>query len=509
MRRQLAVLAVAVAALSTVATVATASASTLAWGPCADAPDDPAMSCATLTVPVDWNAPGGPTVDLAVARRAATDPAARIGSLMINPGGPGGSGVDFAIRGTTYFSDELRSHFDLVGFDPRGVRRSNPVLCSRDLAQRPPVSLLDSQADFDALVAHNKALADDCRARTGPVFDHLDMVSVVKDMDALRAALGERKLTFYGVSYGSLDAQQYAELFPNRVRAIVADSNMDHSLGTREFLTTSAATVEASWTAFTEWCDRTESCALHSRDVSALWRNLLAREARGELPNPFDPDKPKLAKGDLIGLAFGAFYRPAWSEFAELLDAVDEGRTVPRDDQPQVPGNPPDPGDVVESPAAILCSDYDLSLRDYREYAAYRAEQLRAAPNMRYSPAGSGSMTDCLGRRATTNPQHSLKVHGLDTPLLLINSRFDPATGYNWATNAARQLGREAVLVTYDGGGHSAYGRNECTRNAVDGYLISLTVPARNTHCPAAEPTTEHHLTAPTTLTDTTIAGRF
>jgi len=512
-RKLTVIVAGAAIALSTVVMLPTASAApvtTLVWGPCVDAPDDPAMSCATLTVPIDWDDPAGPTIDLAVARRAATDPAARIGSLMINPGGPGGSGVDFAINGTTYFSDELRSRFDLIGFDPRGVRRSHPVLCSRDLAVGPPTYLLDSQADFDALVAHNQALADDCRARTGPLVDHLDMVSVVKDVDALRAALGERKLTFYGVSYGSLNAQQYAELFPNRVRAIVADSNMDHSLDTRGFLTTSATTIEASWTAFTDWCGRTESCVLHGRDMSALWNDLLAREARGELADPFDPEHhPNLAEGDLIGLAFGAFYRPAWPELAELLDAVDAGRTIPRDDQPQVPGTPPEQGDVVEDPtAAILCSDYDLSVRNFRQYSAYLAEQRRNAPTMRYSPAGLQSTTDCVGRQASTaNPRHPLRVHGLDTPLLLINSRYDPATGYNWATNAARQLGREAVLVTYDGGGHSAYGRSECTRDTVDSYLISLTVPARGTHCPAVDPDTD-----PSSLAETTtpaISGRF
>jgi pimeloyl-ACP methyl ester carboxylesterase len=508
MKRKLTVI-IATVTLSTVVAAPATARPALLWGPCADAPDDPAMTCATLTVPVDWHDPSGPTIGLAVARRAATDPTARIGSLMINPGGPGGSGVDFAINGTTFFSDELRSRFDLIGFDPRGVRRSHPVLCSRDLVLGRPLSPPDSQADFDALVAHNQALADDCREHTGPLVDHLDMVSVVKDMDALRAALGERKLTFYGVSYGSLNAQQYAELYPDRVRAIVADSNMDHSLDTRGFLTTSAATIEASWTAFTDWCGRTESCALHGRDVSALWQDLLAREARGELPDPFDPEhRPNLKEGDLIGLTFGAFYRPAWPELAELLDAIDAGRTIPRDDQPQVPGNPPEQGDVIESPdAAILCSDYALPVRDFRQYSAYLAEQHRFAPNMRYSPAGLQSTTDCVGRQASTaNPQHPLRVHGLDTPLLLINSRYDPATGYNWATNAARQLGREAVLVTYDGAGHAAYGRSECTRSTVDSYLIALAVPARGTHCSAVEPGTEQRLDV---STEATTSGRF
>ena len=142
-------------------------------------------------MPVDWSEPYGPTIDVAVARRPATDPARRIGTLVVNPGGPGGSGVDFAIGAAGFFSAELRSRFDIVGFDPRGVARSHPVRCTERWSTAQPSPLLTSPAQYDAAIAYNRGLAADCRKHTGPVFDHVDTLSVARDMEALRAALGE------------------------------------------------------------------------------------------------------------------------------------------------------------------------------------------------------------------------------------------------------------------------------------------------------------------------------
>jgi pimeloyl-ACP methyl ester carboxylesterase len=492
MRRPLIILVSLAAALSTVVSVPAAAepeaftAPPLRWAPCPEDPADATLQCATLLVPVDWARPRGAWTEVAVARRLATDPSARIGSLLINPGGPGGSGVDFAIFGQDYFSADLRRHFDLVGFDPRGVARSHPVLCSLDLVRQFPNFVLNSQSEFDAVVDYNKRLNEDCRRHTGPVFDHVDMLSVVRDMDALRAAVGDRKLTYYGVSYGSLNGQQYAERFPDRVRAIVADSNMDHSLGTRDFLLTQGSTVEDSWREFVAWCDRTASCALHGRDVRALWNGLLARAERGELPNPSDPTRAWRPE-DLIGFVIGAFYGPSWSQLAEVLDALDAGRPLPF-----LTAHPKAQQDeaVEFSGVAQFCEDWSLPVRDFRQYAELVRAQRRVAPDQRWSSNAFPLTVACLGSpQPVANPQHQLRVRDLDRPLLLVNALHDPATGYNWGSNAARQLGRDAVLLTYDGWGHGVYGRSECTTAPVDRYLISLTLPARGTHCPGVEPT--------------------
>ncbi|GAA0939182.1 alpha/beta fold hydrolase [Nonomuraea longicatena] len=249
----------------------------IAWAPC---PDDATTECGTLKVPVDWDTPSGATVDLAVARRKAAGPASRVGSLVVNPGGPGGSGVDFVVRGSGYFSAELRGRFDLVGFDPRGTGRSHPVVCSAALMRERPHPFVKSQADMDAWVSFNRRLREDCRARTGPLYDRVSSLDVARDVEALRAALGDDKLTYYGVSHGTLIGQAYAERFPGKVRALALDSNFDHSVNTASYLTTAAAHTAGAFDRFVTWCEATASCALHGQDVRAFWKGLLQRADR-------------------------------------------------------------------------------------------------------------------------------------------------------------------------------------------------------------------------------------
>ncbi|MEV4176988.1 alpha/beta hydrolase [Nonomuraea sp. NPDC049709] len=461
---------------------ATAAVETISWAPCAE---DPTAECGTLTVPIDYAKPGGETFELALARRKATGPAARIGSLVINPGGPGGSGVQAVLDDWLSLTPELTSRFDVVGFDPRGVGLSHPIQCSLDLAvQAPDLLSIKSQADFEALLAYNERYRQDCRQRTGPLFDHVHTGNVVRDLDALRAALGDDKLTYYGVSYGTLIGQLYAERYPRRVRALALDSNMDHSLGTTAFLDTESWAAQDSFAEFVAWCDRTASCALHGRDVRALWRDLLARADRGELEFPGAPGV-KLSRLNLIQQAFGAFYGPAFKELAEFLDALDSGARAAR----AILTPPAATADeVINDATQVFCEDYLLPIRDYRDYARHLRRSAAIAPDMLISGAGHPITVACLGTPAPVpNPQHRLRVSGTP-PLLLGNALHDPATAYPWAVNAARQIGREARLLTYEGWGHGIYGRGECPTGAIDGYLTSLTAPDRGARCPAVPP---------------------
>lgn len=288
----------------------------ITWAPCPERAD---VECGEVRLPVDWTDPGGEAFTLALARQRADDPAARQGVLFVNLGGPGGSGVDFALVADRYFSPAVLARFDVVGFDPRGVARSNPVVCSAaELAQAPPTAPTD-RAGFARLARHNRELADDCRANTGPLHDHVDTGSVVRDLDALRRSLGEREINYFGLSYSTMIGQQYAERYGHRIRAMVLDSNMDHSLGVGAFVETEAAAAEDSFREFVAWCDRTPSCALHGRDVVALWHDLLARAGRGEL-GAVTPEQVRRE-------AFAAFYGPTWAALAEHLEALDAGRT--------------------------------------------------------------------------------------------------------------------------------------------------------------------------------------
>ncbi|RBQ18408.1 alpha/beta hydrolase [Spongiactinospora rosea] len=452
-----------------------AAASPLAWSPC---PEDASAECATLTLPVAWNATRGPTFDLAVARRRATDPARRIGALVINPGGPGGSGVDAVLRNSLGFTPLLRSRFDLVGFDPRGVGRSHPLLCSRDLAARAPDPLMRTQADFEARLAHNARYARDCRARTGPLYDHVDTGSVVRDLDALRAALGEERLTYYGVSYGTLIGQLYAERYPGRVRALALDSNMDHDLDTTAMFDTDTWTTQDSFDEFAAWCAAAKECALHGRDVRALFADLRARAERGELHVPGAPEE-RLTLLPLLLRTFSDFYGPDWTHLAEFLRALDEGDDGDKSDK--APAAEEEFNDATQ----VICQDYALPVRDQRDFERHLRRMARIAPDMRMTPISVSLIVACLGQpMPVPNPQHRLRVSGTP-PLLLVNALHDPATGYPWALSTARQIGREARLLTYDGWGHVVYGRGECATGAVDRYLISLALPRWGAHCPA------------------------
>ncbi|MDF5758017.1 alpha/beta hydrolase [Spongiactinospora sp. TRM90649] len=450
-----------------------------AWAPC---PEDPGAACARLTLPVDWDDPRGPAFQMAVARRPATDPAARIGTLVINPGGPGGSGVDAVLRNDLRLSPRLLARFDLVGFDPRGVGRSNPVLCSRDLALRTPDPIMRTQADFQARLAFNARYSRDCRARTGPLYDHVDTLSVVRDVDALRAALGEDRLTYYGASYGTLIGQQYAERYPGRVRALAMDGNMDHDLDTTRMLDTDTWTTQDSFDEFVKWCAAARECELHGRDVRALFADLMARAERGELSLPQAPDG-RLTPFLLVLQTFSATYGPDWAALAAFLRALDAGTDTARPLVTRPAGE-----ETFNDATQVICQDYWLPVRDQRAFQRHLRRLAAIAPDMRFSPISISGTAACLGQPVPVpNPQHRLRVSGTP-PLLLVNGLHDPATGYPWAQSTARQIGREARLLTYEGWGHVVYGRGACADRAVEDYLISLTVPAKGARCPAVPP---------------------
>ncbi|WP_172387014.1 alpha/beta hydrolase [Streptomyces sp. MNP-20] len=445
----------------------------LRWEPC-EAPAQPGAECAALSVPVDWAHPDGPRLDLAVARRKATGPGAHVGSMVFGPGGPGDSGVDRVVRGISRFSPEVRRRFDIVSFDPRGVGGSSPVTCSGDLLAQRPSPELKSQADFDATMAYNRRLRADCRARTGPVFDHLDTTQTVRDLDALRVALGERKLTFHGSSYGTLLGAQYAETYPRRVRAMVLESVMDHSVPTaRAFLHAEAATAEDSFQEFVKWCDAAADCALRGRDVRAVWQGLLARAGRGELEDPAKPGTP-LSSSDLVNkIAFRKFYQADFAGLATAIAGMDASKPLPASPTSTAPLPPATP---------VFCSDWRLPLRDYQEYASLVAMTNTTAPDLPHLLPIQMALA-CLGT-PTANPQHRLDTHGAP-PILVSNALHDPATGYPWAVSVARQLGRSGVLLTYEGHGHGSVTSGPCMENAVDSYLTDLAVPPRGTSCPA------------------------
>ncbi|PZG23420.1 alpha/beta hydrolase [Spongiactinospora gelatinilytica] len=476
MRKTGPLLAAAMAALVgltafTPAQAAEPDAATIEWAACASPRER--YECGTLTVPVDWKNPAGPTVDLFLSRQRATDPAARIGSLLVNPGGPGLSGATFATF--DFFSPEVRRRFDIVGFDVRGTADSNRVLCSADLIAQYPDTFIENQAELDHWRDFSSRARADCKSRTGPVFEHLDSVSVARDMDAVRAALGEEKVTYYGISYGTMIGQAYAEQFPHRIRAMALDSVVDHSAGGERYFRDTAAHVQDVFDAFVKWCAGETRCALHGKDVRAIWARLKDRAERGELGG--------MSKAQVLRIIFNGSYAPAWYSAAEQIARLDTSA-------PPAPLRAP--GDI-HFPWQLICADFDMRIRDHREYAWQLRRAKAVAPDMEFNPSTLTVNSWCLSEpRPIPYPQHRLRVRGAP-PILVVNSRHDPITGRAWAVSVARQIGRAARLLTYEGVGHGVYDRSDCTISTIDRYLIALKPPAYRASCPAVplEPSTQ------------------
>ncbi|WP_030468510.1 alpha/beta hydrolase, partial [Lentzea aerocolonigenes] len=456
MRRALALPIAAMVLVISGGVAAAEQAPSIAWAPCEDNPEG---ECGTLSVPLDWSRPGGGRIEIAVARHVATDPARRLGVLMVDPGGPGGSAAQFAL--SRLFSPELRARFDIVGIDSRGTGNSLPIRCA-DLMNDQPSIYPSDEAGFTALLRHNQGVLQKWRERSGPIFDHSDSATVAQDMDAMRRALGERKISYLGLSYGTVFGQLYAEKFGHRVRAMVLDSVVDHSVDTRRFTGDRAAAVDDSFVEFARWCDRTVSCALHGQDVYAAWEKALDSDPSG--------------RQRLIDTVYQGLGGPDFGWIANVIAGrLGAEAEAALDFEPN----------YESVRLATVCQDFSLRVKNFQEYSRLRAEELRRSPIMRGSFIGHDEATACIGVAGPpANPPHRLDI--ADAPrILVLSARHDPVTPYAWAVNLHRQAPRNTALMTYEGWGHVAYPRSDCTRGGVENYLLDLEIPAG---CPAVEP---------------------
>ncbi|MET8763862.1 alpha/beta hydrolase [Lentzea sp. NPDC004782] len=473
---------VPVVAMSVLAGAGEASAAP-AWSPCQEGKPG---ECATVQVPVDWNNPSGEKVGVAIGRLKATEPEHRIGVLFVAPGGPGGSGIDLFVLGDNKLTTgELRKRFDIVTWDQRGVGRSNEVRCSAEILSRRPGDYPANEQQYRNLVAYNAELGADCRKHTGPLFDHLDTTNVVRDLDAVRGALGEEKISLFGSSYGSQVAQQYAESFPARLRAVTIGSNLDHSITSPgHYLATATADLEASFNAFADWCARTANCPLHGQDVRARWDALHAKAEAGTLTDP-DNGQALSAEG-LRGELLGAMFTPSsrWYAFATRLRSLAAGTKT---GAAATSGTTAAEELGANSYQAIWCEDWKWRVDGYRELRALREQAAALAPHTKLSPFWNDVAT-CLGWPAeVTNPQHRLSISNAPK-ILIMTSAADVAAPHAWNVAVSQQISN-SVLLTYDGVGHGQYTLSSCARAHVDRYLTDLVTPAPGTHCAAEYPT--------------------
>jgi pimeloyl-ACP methyl ester carboxylesterase len=440
------------------------------WAPC---PGSEITQCGTLQVPADWSRPRGQKIDIAVARRAAEDPDRRIGTLYYNPGGPGDGGVDNVIAAETYFSDTLRARFDIVSVDPRGIGNSTPIRCGVPALTPETTFFPRTQQQFDAMLDHSRELAQSCLEMTGPLFLHADTVSVARDHEALRIALGERKVNWLGLSYGTQLAANYADLYPNRTRAMVLDAALEHSLSEVAQAADATSTVEEAFNRFADWCDTAAECVLQGQDVRAVFDALV--EDANENPIPVEGALRPVTGDDIrmnspIWLASKEPNHPLagdfhWANFAEgIRRAVDEG------DASFFAFPPPQgPTDNLFGRAANACGDYVSDIHTYADMQQRIEMGRQLAPHLQ-----GGSETWlyvlCAGWPfEAANPQRRLDVKGV--PTLIVHANHDPSVSYKWAFGLAAQI-RDSSVLTRVGDGHPSYYTSECTRTAMDSYLV-------------------------------------
>lgn len=458
---------------------APSAAGALVWKPCGGG-----FQCARLKVPLDYADPGGEQLTLALIRQPAKGK--KIGSLLTNPGGPGGSGVEFVRTSAGSFGERLQRDFDLVGFDPRGVGQSNPVEC---LSDRELDAFLatdvspDDARETGRLVEESQGFAEGCQSKSAKILPYVGTRNAARDMDEIRKALGDEKLTYYGASYGTYLGAWYAEMFPRNVRALVLDGAIDPKASAAEINLQQAKGFETALRAFTADCVKRADCPLGT-DVDAGLKkieNLLDATDRRPLKNSAD-SRPVTESLAILGLATPLYQKDAWPllrtalaqafkgdgttliRFADLLvERKENGRYSSQ----------------TESNMAVNCVDKPASsLADVKRQAARAAKE---APRFGEFIVW-GALPCTYWPVKASEPTRALSAKG-SAPILVVGTTRDPATPYQWSKNLASQLDK-GVLLTYDGDGHTAYlTGSKCVRSAVDTYLLKGSPPAAGTTC--------------------------
>ncbi|MBC3989631.1 alpha/beta fold hydrolase [Streptomyces sp. AC563] len=458
----------------------------LRWRPCGAS----GFECATLRVPLDYERPGADRdVRLGVSRKRATDGPRRLGSLLVNPGGPGGSAIGYL---QTYagigYPRAVRARYDMVAFDPRGVGRSEPVRCltgrEMDAHVRTDQTPNDA-AEKRSLVRAYQKLARGCQRGSGRLLGHLSTTEAARDMDVLRAALGDRKLTYVGASYGTFLGATYAGLFPGRTGRLVLDAAMDPSLGAEQMNLEQTAGFETALTAFMTDCVRRADCPLGTDDraeaVSLLGDLLHRADARALRTEEGRTLTESLATTAVMSAMYDEGAWPALrtalaeairgdgTELLQLSDAFYERSDNGTYSNLMVANQAVNCLDLP--PAFHSPADASQSLPAFRTASPLFGETLAwAALSCAYWPV-----------EATGRP-HRIEARGA-APILVVGTTRDPATPYRWARSLAAQLS-SARLLTYDGDGHTAYGRgSECADRTITTYLLTGRLPAPDTTC--------------------------
>jgi pimeloyl-ACP methyl ester carboxylesterase len=444
----------------------------MAWSPC-----NGDLQCGTLVVPLDYAQPAGPTIPIAVARHPAEDPASRIGSLVIDPGGPGVSGIDDMANELSSLTPQLLDDFDIVLFDPRGVERSDPVTCGTATGSAPSDPAPATPSQEAATIAGLKQFAAACEKGSPTLLPYVGSIDAARDMDRLRQALGGSGLVYMGQSYGTLLGLTYAALYPTHIRAMVLDSVIDPALTFDQITQGQAEGFETMLNAFFSWCAGSAACPWRpAGDPTSALLALLGVAASSPAPAA---GGRVAGQGQLYDALLDALYGQSdWPQLGAALAADADGNGAPivaLSDHYNTGGSI----NADDAATAIDCLDHPVS-RDLASYGALADTLKTSAPV--FGPLLAWGEAGCAVWPAPPTRTVGPVVAPGAPPILVVGTTNDPATPYAWAVNVAKELDR-GVLLTRDGSDHVAYFSSECVRADVQAYLVSGQTPPPGTTC--------------------------
>jgi pimeloyl-ACP methyl ester carboxylesterase len=460
----------------------------LVWQDCGDG-----FQCATLKVPLDYKKLNATQIDIALIRRPAENPGIRIGSLITNPGGPGAPGIEDLRRTAAGYPPDVRARFDLVSFDPRGVGVSTKVDCL-DPAELHSFFGLDASPDSpekrDALVAGLQHFADACQQRSGALLPFVSTPNAARDMDRIRGALGETKLSYVGYSYGTYLGALYAQLFPKRVRALVLDGAVAPPLAGGAHVLEQAVGYEHALQAFLADCAARRDCPFWSGgDPAGAFDQLMARIERDGIPAPALGNRrlgPAEVQASVPAMLTGG--EPVWPALSLLLSQASRGDasgllSVADGFERAID---------IQANIAIVCSDVPTASNERLQGVPALVERARqAAPH--FTASVNGGATGCAVWPIHSRSVPTLRAKGAP-PIVVIGTRGDPATPFPWAEALTRQL-KSGVLLSAPGFSHTSFAMarqsseqlpipaKTCVDDLVVRYLVDLQAPANGTVC--------------------------
>jgi pimeloyl-ACP methyl ester carboxylesterase len=457
------------------------------WHKCTDV-----AFCGDMTVPMNWADPTGETIRIAVAFQPAKSGNA-LGSVIFNPGGPGGSGVDFLTSYPDSVSTaNLQDRFNIVGFDPRGVQNSEPKI--QCLSSRQMDTFLysdsESQPGTPEYVTEMRTVMSDfaksCQKQTGPLLEFVDTVSVARDLDVLRALVGDAKLNYLGFSYGSLIGTIYANLFPKLVGLMVLDGAIDPTAPDAEATLLQLKGFDQSLAAFLSDCLTSKDCPFSgplNKSQQKVAQFLYELESK-----PIETSNPKrmlTSTAALTGILSFLYSESEWPYLASAFAAAFEGDGTELLASADFYNDRAEDGtyasNTTESNIAVNCMDSRSDV-DPESLEAANEEVMKTSPTLgRYWQSSGLSCADWPYPVAKQPDSWAAKG---SAPILVIGTTGDPATPYSQSKALATNIFENAMLLTYVGEGHTAYGRsNECVANAVDDYFIKNVVFTENKRC--------------------------